>query len=152
IETALASSNSSGKPKVYAFRCTRPVTFAAVSWQDDHRQYEALTAWWNRTFRDDAGHYRRGYHEFATAEELEQALERLLEAHLREARLIPSGAAWDIATKGSPYPGLLPYDQEHSNVFFGRALAVVGALEELKAAAAREMPALFIVGPSGSGK
>lgn len=152
IETALASSNSSGRPKVYAFRCTRPVTFAAGSWQDDQRQYEALTGWWNRTFRDEAGHYRRGYHEFATSEQFEQILEKLLEAYLREAGLIPSGPAWDVATKGSPYPGLLPYDRDHSNVFFGRALAVAGALEELKAAAARETPALFIVGPSGSGK
>jgi WD40 repeat protein len=56
--------------------------------------------------------------------------------------------------QGSPYPGLEPYDRDRRAVFFGRELAICDACDELvaKAAAAPGMPALFVIGPSGSGK
>ena len=74
----------------------------------------------------------------------------MLESCLRSAGLIPSGPAWDIAAKGAPYPGLVPYDGGYSTVFFGRGLAVAEALREIRAAAQRELPALFIVSPRGT--
>ncbi len=152
LESALAASEASGKPLVYLFRKTAPVQFAANTVDEDRRQHDALLAWWERTVRDGEGHFRRGYQEFGEAEAFEQSLETLLEGHLREAGLIPSGVAWDIRTKGSPYPGLVPYDSTYKAVFFGRGLATANAIEELKIAAGREAPVLLIVGPSGSGK
>ena len=133
-----------------------PVRFpggvAAESVAEDKRQHDALLEWWKRTVRDPQGHFRRGYQDFATSPEFETKLESVLESCLRSAGLIPSGPAWDIAAKGAPYPGLVPYDGGYSTVFFGRGLAVAEALREIRAAAQRELPALFIVGPSGSGK
>jgi WD40 repeat protein len=149
IEVALACG---GKPKVYLFRKEEPVLFAAESVDEDRLQHETLNRWWNRTVRDDKGHFIRGYETFSTVEEFEKRFEGVLEGCLRSARFIPSGAAWDIATKGSPYPGLIPYDDAYGAVFFGRSLAMAEALHDLKSAAARAMPALFVVGPSGSGK
>jgi WD40 repeat protein/ABC-type iron transport system FetAB ATPase subunit len=149
IEAALACG---GKPKVYLFRKEESVWFAAETVDAEKAQHQALNRWWNHTVLDAAGHFVRGYESFATADEFERRFESVLEAFLQNARLIPSGAAWDIASKGSPYPGLVPYDDAYSAVFFGRALATAEALHELKSAALREMPAVIMVGPSGSGK
>ena len=152
LETAIASSEAQGTPAVYLFRKTAPVEFAAETVEEDQRQYKTLVDWWNRTTRDADGHFRRGYQEFPTLEEFEQSLEALLENYIRQKSLIPTGPAWDVETKGSPFPGLLPYDSAYSAVFFGRALAAAGALDDIMAAAKRDTPVLFIVGPSGSGK
>ena len=152
LESALMAGEAVGKPLVYLFRKTAPIQFAANTVDEDRRQHDALLAWWARTVRDAEGHFRRGYQQFVEAEEFEQSLETLLEEHLRVAELIPSGVAWDIRTKGSPYPGLVPYDSTYKTVFFGRALATANAIDELKIAANRESPVLLIVGPSGSGK
>ena len=152
LESAIAASEKEGKPPVYLFRKTAPVQFSASTVDEDRRQHDALLAWWKRTVRDAKGHFRRGYQEFADQENFEQSLESLLEEYLREAGHIPSGVAWDVRTKGSPYPGLVPYDSTYRAVFFGRALATANALEELRAAADRSAPVLLIVGPSGSGK
>lgn len=152
LESAIACGKERGEPAVYVFRKMEAVTYTAAGVDEERRQHESLKAWWNRTFLDDQGHFKRGYQEFLTLDELEHSLENLLEHYLRKKSLIPAGLAWDIEAKGSPYPGLLPYDGEYSEVFFGRALAVAAAMEELRAAASREAPVLLIVGPSGSGK
>jgi WD40 repeat protein len=152
LESALAASEKGGKPAVYLFRKSAPVAFSAVSVEDEQRQYNGLLRWWERTTSDAGGHFRRGYQTYSTFDEFEDSLTNLIEEHLRKLELIPSGTAWDIKTEGSPYPGLLPYDSSYSSVFFGRSLAVAGALAEIKEAAGRDAPALFIVGPSGSGK
>ncbi|MCK6454764.1 MAG: hypothetical protein L6R19_28555 [Alphaproteobacteria bacterium] len=152
LESAIAGSERQGRPSVYLFRKTAPVTYTEEGFDEERRQHQALNAWWTRTVRDAEGHYRRGYQEFAAIEELEQSVEKLLETYLREHGLVPQGAAWNIETMGSPYPGLVAYDRAHSGVFFGRSLAIEAAIEELVAAAGRDTPVLFVVGPSGSGK
>jgi len=149
IETAIACG---GKPRVYLFRKMAPVLFAAESVAQDKQQHDALLAWWQKTVRDPEGYFRRGYAEFAAPAEFEAKLESVLENFLRVEGLVPAGPAWDVVKKGSPYPGLVPYDDAYSTVFFGRGLAVAEALRDIRAAAQRELPALFIVGPSGSGK
>jgi hypothetical protein len=49
IETAIACA---GKPRVYIFRKTAEVMFAAESVAEDKRQHDALLEWWKRTVRD----------------------------------------------------------------------------------------------------
>jgi WD40 repeat protein len=152
IETALAAGKGGGKPAVYILRKSEAVKFDAKTVDEEKLQHDRLTNWWNRTFRDKEGHYRRGFQEYEGLEDFERELEQLVEGYLRERNLIPVGPAWDIELKGSPYPGLVRYGLEYAAVYCGRGLAVTGALEDLKLACDREMPALFIVGPSGSGK
>ena len=154
IETALDASRRSGRPSVYVFRCKRPITYSAERVDEERAQKEALDRWWGRTFRDEAGRYVAATNSFGDTEEFEAKFEDCLVGWLRERRHIPSGPAWDMATRGSPYPGLVPYDREHSPVFLGRQLAIEGAREELQTAAVREggLPALFVIGASGSGK
>jgi hypothetical protein len=128
------------------------VKFGAKTVEEEKQQHDSLIAWWNRTFLDKEGYYRRGYQLYESLEEFESRLDQLLANHLREQGLIPAGPAWDIHTKGSPYPGLVRYGLEYAPVYCGRGLAISGALEDLNRAADREMPALFVVGPSGPGK
>jgi len=152
IESAIEAGKANAKPAVYVLRKTEDVTFGAKTVEEEKQQYDTLLSWWNRTFRDKEGYYRRGYQLYQALDEFESKLEQLLENHLREQKLIPAGPAWDVRTKGSPYPGLVRYGVEYAPVFCGRGLAITGALEDLNKAAERDMPALFIVGPSGSGK
>jgi len=154
IESALESSAGSGRPAVFVFRKTAPVVFSKEHFEQEKRQSDLLDAWWNRTFRDEAGRFRRASEGFETPQAFETRLEDLLVAQLQQRGLIPSGAVWDIDVRGSPYPGLQPYDRDRRSVFFGRDLAVQDAVDDLRQAASREdgLPALFVIGPSGSGK
>ncbi len=152
IETALDAGKLQGRPAVYIFRKTAAVKFDAKTVDEERQQLDRLTAWWDRTFRDREGYFRRGYQTYETLEEFEGELENLIEGHLREGNRIPIGPAWDIQSKGSPYPGLVRYGPEYAPVYCGRDLAVARAMEDLAGACERGVPALFIIGPSGSGK
>ena len=154
IETALAASRRSGQPPVYVFKSTRAVTFTEERVEEERAQKRALDEWWARTFRDEAGHYVAATNSFSTTEDFETKLEDFLVSWLEEKGHIPRGPVWDLASRGSPYPGLVAYDRDRSPVFFGRQLAVEQARDELLAAAAREggLPVLFVIGASGSGK
>jgi hypothetical protein len=153
LESALAAAEAQGSPSVYVFRKTAPITFAKERAAYEQRQSERLDAWWQRTFRDSEGRYRRGSEPFPTTEAFENRVEALIDTWLKEKGHVPAGPVWDI-TVSSPYPGLQPYDRDRRAVFFGRDLAIRAALDEWRAAAARAngQPALFVVGPSGSGK
>jgi WD40 repeat protein len=154
IETALAASQRSGRPAVYIFRKTSPVTYEAERVDEQRAQKEALDGWWARTFRDEAGHYIAATNSFNTTEDFEAKFENCLADWLRNKGYVPSGPVWGVATQGSPYPGLIAYERDRSLVFFGRQLAIEQARDELLAAVAREtgLPALFVIGASGSGK
>ena len=62
-----------------------------------------------------------------------------------EQMLAPAPAALEI--EESPFRGLLPFDEEHSELFFGRRAEISAFMERL-----RSEPVLPVVGPSGAGK
>jgi WD40 repeat protein/serine/threonine protein kinase len=59
--------------------------------------------------------------------------------------LVPERAR--SSTTDSPFRGLLPFDERHSHLFFGRDLEIAAFVERL-----RTEPVLPVVGPSGAGK
>jgi hypothetical protein len=61
IESAIAAGKAKQKPAVYILRKTEEVKFGANTVEEEKHQYETLMAWWNRTFIDEEGYYRRGY-------------------------------------------------------------------------------------------
>lgn len=67
-----------------------------------------------------------------------------LVARLRE---LLDGETDRHATGESPFPGLLPFSEQHAPLFFGRDAEVAAFLERL-----REQPVVPVVGPSGAGK
>src|SRR5262245_30070230 len=62
---------------------------------------------------------------FATTDELAREVETLLrawiETHVLGGHSLASSVTWSIATRGSPFCALAPFDAEHAPVFFGRA-------------------------------
>jgi WD40 repeat protein len=157
IETAIEADRRHGRPAVYVFRCDRP--FAAPDNRAETVAYEArqraaLEAWWNRLVRDVDQHFLRGFQIFVSTEQFETRLEACLDAWLKEKNFVPSGPVWDIATRGSPYPGLRSYDHYRRDVFFGRQLAIGQARDRLLDAVQRKggAPVLSVIGSSGSGK
>jgi len=71
-----------------------------------------------------------------TAAQVVAALEETLGA---QAPSLPADAC--------PFRGLLPFDEEHASLFFGREQEVTAFVERL-----RKQPVLAVVGPSGAGK
>ena len=154
IETALESSAITGRPSVLVFRRTSPVLFTEQGVDAERAQKIALDAWWIRTFRDATGSFVRGYQEYDSVDAFEQDLEAALVEWMVKRKTVPAGPMWNVEDRGSPYPGLMAYDERWASVYFGRSLAAAQALDELLSVAQRpgRLPVLFIVGPSGCGK
>jgi hypothetical protein len=140
VESALEASVQQGQPALFVFRKTAAVMFSKENVEQEKRQSDLLDAWWTRTFRDAAGHFQRAFEGFAATHDFEDRFEDLLVEQLEKSGVIPKGPVWDIATQGSPYPGLQPYDSDRRSVFFGRALAIRDARDELLALSAHVPP------------
>ena len=67
----------------------------------------------------------------------------------------PEPTVWDRARLGSPYPGLVAFDENRRAVFFGRRVAIEQALRRLRdveSVEAGRVPFVLLIGASGSGK
>ena len=91
------------------------------------------------------------YELFETTDDFGERVKALLEHWVDTHVLGTSDLIWSDR-RGSPFPGLVAYDQAHADVYFGRSRKVANAIGQLKQAAERGFPVLFIMGPSGAGK
>jgi tetratricopeptide (TPR) repeat protein len=152
--TALEASKSHGLPDVYVFRKTAD---AALPTADAERrrqaqtQLDALEAFWSEWFKSEHGHFKAAFQTFGNTDEFERQIEELLRQWLESHHLLGPRLRWP-KEKGSPFPGLAPFEAEHAAVFFGRDRAIDEARRRLAAAAEQATPFLLIVGASGSGK
>ena len=62
---------------------------------------------------------------------------------------VPPALTWDIATQGSPFPGLLHFDAHYAPVYFGRETDVQAVIDKLSQPDKRF---LIVSGDSGVGK
>jgi tetratricopeptide (TPR) repeat protein len=152
--TALEASKKKGVPDVYVFRKTAD---AALPTADRERrrqaqtQFDALEAFWSEWFKSDQGQFKAAFQTFSNTDDFECQIEELLRQWLDSRRLLGPRLKWS-KEKGSPFPGLAPFEVEHAAVFFGRDRAIDEARRRLVAAAENATPFLLIVGASGSGK
>lgn len=136
-------------PDLLVYKKTIEPQFKASEAELGLAQKRALDAFWDRWFHDEKGHFVAGFDQFANTDEFAAKFEE----HLREwLRRRTDGVSWDIATRGSPFRGLAPFDEAHASVFFGRATMVKRLAARLRSAAARGFPLVFVLGASGSGK
>jgi WD40 repeat protein len=152
--TALEASKSKGVPDVYVFRKTADApmpTADAERRRQAQTQLDALEAFWSEWFKAETGQFKAAFQSFATTDEFEQQLEKLLRQWLETHGLIGPRLAWP-KEKGSPFRGLAPFEAEYAAVFFGRDRVIDEARRRLNAAAERGAPFLLIVGASGAGK
>lgn len=136
-------------PDLLVYKKTIEPEFKASEAELGLAQKRALDAFWNHWFHDEDGHFVAGFDRFASADEFADKFEK----HLREwLRRRTDGVSWDIATRGSPFRGLAPFDEAHASVFFGRSTMVRRLAARLRSAAAGGFPLVFVLGASGSGK
>lgn len=156
VLTAISHRQSGAElPDVFVFRCSEP---PRVSLDDDRVEADARTQWsrlkgfFARWFLTEEGHFRAAFQTFASTDDFEEKLERLLRGWLRQ-RLAREGiTTWPIATLGSPYPGLLSFGPRHAPVFFGRARDIAVGVEAWSESGQGGTPFLLVVGASGAGK
>jgi tetratricopeptide (TPR) repeat protein len=152
--TALEAAKAKGVPDVYVFRKTADATLPTADLErrrEAQTQLDALEAFWSEWFRSDQGGFKAAFQNFLTTDAFEQQLELLLRQWLETRGLLGPRIAWP-KEKGSPFPGLAPFEAEYAAVFFGRDRVIDEARRRLAAAAERGAAFLLIVGASGSGK
>ena len=113
-------------------------------------QMAALEQFWQRYFQNPAGHFTLAFNSFTSLD----SFERQLESHLRvllQKRVAREGAK-PASWPGNPYLGLMSFDFEHANIFFGRASAVQEIIEALIKRAEAGNGFILVTGASGCGK
>src|SRR5262249_8854434 len=119
-------------------------------------EWRRLQSFLDRALAADESSNGATVRNFATTDELAREGETLLRAWIETKVLgghsVGSSVTWPIATRGSPFCALAPFDAEHAPVFFGRAREIAHAVDRLQAAAERKMPFLLIVGAGGVDK
>ncbi len=109
--TALEASKGKGVPDVYVFRKTADATLPTTDIdrrRQAQTQLEALEAFWSEWFRSADGQFTAAFQTFATTDEFEHQVERLLRQWLQRRSLLGPRLVWS-EEKGSPFPGLLPF-------------------------------------------
>jgi WD40 repeat protein len=152
--TALEASKAKGVPDVYVFRKTADATLPMADPERRRQaqaQLDALEAFWGEWFLSEKGEFKAAFQNFPSTDAFEQQVELLLRQWLETRGLLGPRIAWP-KEKGSPFPGLAPFEAEHAAVFFGRDRGIDEARRRLAGAAERGSPFLLIVGASGSGK
>ena len=144
ILASIASARRHGRPDVYvffkdaatAFRVTRPDEIASAQ-----EQWARLVAFRERWFEAPDGRSIGAYQTFDTPDAFEAKVEDLLRKWIRARYGDRPNLRWSIALRGSPFPGLEPFDARHADVFCGRNRKVARALEILMQAAEGAPPA-----------
>jgi Novel STAND NTPase 1 len=148
FETALdLARKNNGKPAVYLFRKTAPITYRAENADEDINQHKMLEAVWQRWTQTGEGYDASGYQSFLDTENFEEKIEACLRQWLAQRGVVAKGLVWDRNAKGSPFCGLAPFEASHAAVYFGRDFAIARAIRKL-----RQAPFLLLIGASGVGK
>jgi hypothetical protein len=155
FEDALAGSRQFGTPDLLLYRKTAELIGGfgdRTAVQQRLDQLDQVEAFFGRWFRvKDGEGYTAASHSFAETGEFEDQLYDHLHALLeRRAGARTEGVA--IRWHQAPYRGLLPFDYEHSRVFFGRTRARNELRELLARRAASGCAFVLVLGASGSGK
>jgi len=153
FEEAILAARQYGAPDVLVYRKTAPVLFEYDQLDQETAQFTALQKFWQNWFQSESGHFTAGYHSFGSTDEFEAQVESHIRQWLeRQHAFSDATNTWPVATKGSPFRGLKPFDEAHAAVFFGRARVVEQLRERLIDAGTRGWPFLLVLGMSGAGK
>jgi eukaryotic-like serine/threonine-protein kinase len=154
VLSAVEACRCQGRPDVYVFRHPDPpmVRLDDPEAKQTQEQWQRLKAFFDAWFVAADGQFRAAFQTFATIDDFEAQLDRLLRGWLEDKVLRGRAVLWPIEVKGSPFRGLAAFGAKHSPVFFGRSRDITRAVDEWKDAAARGTPFLLLVGASGAGK
>lgn len=158
FEDAMRGFRDKGTPHMLVYRKTAEPTVSlsdGASLRERLRQFEALEEFIQRWFHNaEDGSLTAAFHQFKDPAEFEDIAAR----HLRKLilQLLPSDAAEGdgklVWTSGSPFRGLMAFDEEQAPVFFGRTRATSDVIDLLRTSTGDRIPFVLLVGMSGSGK
>jgi len=154
VLSAIAARQKGELPDVYVFRYPEPPTVRL----DDpeaarvEEQWQRLKAFFDAWFVAAEGPFKAAFHTYASTDDLEEQLDRLLRGWLEGKVLHGRAVLWPIAIKGSPFRGLAAFGAKHAAVFFGRSRDIARAVDRWKESAEQGSAFLLLVGASGSGK
>ena len=146
--------NARQPPEILVYRRTEkfPIYADDPKFADKHEQYQKAQAFFDR-FKKPDGSCRGGFTDYTTPTDfvswLEKDLKTILKKRLEAAPWPPPAVVVEPVWKGSPYPGLRPFDITERAIFFGRGRetdALIGRLRD------PNQRFLAVVGASGSGK
>jgi WD40 repeat protein len=153
FEDALKAARAGGVPELLLYRKTKKVT---VSLDDDvelerqREQKRLVEDFMGRWFGGGEGPLRAASRSFETTQQFEE----MLYDHLRELleRRVDAGQSSAATWHDAPFRGLLPFELEHADIFFGRTRARNEVRESLADLEARGAAFVLVMGPSGCGK
>jgi eukaryotic-like serine/threonine-protein kinase len=154
VLSAIEACRHQGHPDVYVFRHPDPpmVRLDDPEAEQTQSQWQRLKAFFNTWFVAADGQCEAAFQTFATTDDFEAQLDRLLRGWLEDKVLHGRSVLWPVEVKGSPFRGLAAFGAKHAPVFFGRSRDITRAVDEWKDAAAYGTPFLLLVGASGVGK
>src|SRR5271165_1237522 len=147
VLSAIEASRSRGHPDVYVFRYPDPpmVQLDDPKAEQTQEQWQRLKAFFDTWFVAADGRFKAAFQTFATIDDFEVQLDRLLRGWIEDNVLRGRAVLWPIEVKGSPFRGLAAFGAKHAPVFFGRSRDITRAVDQWKDAAARGTPFLLLV-------
>lgn len=152
------SFHERGTPDLMVYKSARVRQPEFKSLDDAHewfRQNDMLRAFIDQRLKNPDGTFKAAFHGFESPAQFEEKLE----THLRKLILkrLPEGGdeeepALVTWADRSPFRGLLPFDVDHSPVFFGRTAAIAGIKDLLVRQADAGCAFALVTGMSGCGK
>ena len=156
ILTAIDKRQKGGElPDVYVFRfkgSSPPLTVDDPNEASIRRDWQALKTFFQQWFLTEKGHFKAAFNPYATEDDFEAQLEKLLRKWVADKVAGGRALRWPIEVKGSPFRGLDAFGAKHAPVFFGRGEATARAVDLWREAGSRGSPYLLVVGASGAGK
>jgi len=137
---------------VFRYRGAPTPALDAPDYAEVTAQWEQLKAFFDRWFQTPTGEFLAAFKEFTSTDDFAEKFVDSLRQWLARHGYLPQGRLWDRVLRGSPFPGLAPFEADREIVFCGRELAVTHAIARLREAAGRGVPFLLVIGASGSGK
>jgi formylglycine-generating enzyme required for sulfatase activity len=155
FEDALKSYRSRSLPDLLVYRKNAEIMTSLSDEKTIYYQLEQkrlVDSFFQQWFYDkDAKSFTAAFHEFANTSSFEEKLETHLRA-LISRRLGSNNGPATIRYAGNPFRGLLSFEPEDAQIFFGRT-RVTGELRELLTRQeARGCAFVLVMGASGSGK
>jgi hypothetical protein len=141
--------NASPRPEIFVYRRMEDyrINVKDPNWTEKRRQYELVEQFFEN-FKNPDGSFRRGWTPYDAPTDFKTRFANDLKSILRE-RLKETSTEAVTSWAGSPHPGLRPFTNEESTIFFGRGREVDGLIARLRDPSRRF---LAVVGASGSGK
>jgi WD40 repeat protein len=157
VADALSSFRRVGRPNLLIYRRTSPpqINIASADARDRLEQYERLDNFCRRSFYDENGSIIVAHHSYEESHEFEKKLGEHVRRWIdRQTGEVESRPRWP---HGSPYRGLLAFEAEHRDIYFGRTQAVselVSRIRETERGASGPTVSRFLLiqGISGNGK